>query len=782
MKNRWTHLTLALALAFMSLWMIALPARQSAAAPQADLLYVSSVSGNDAGNLCTNPQAPCQTLQHAVDRATPGSEIRIAGLDNETLAVYTGWGAYPVVAVDKSLTLRGGYVYVHGGLVNVWDRTIPAISVVDGEKSRPGIEITGDVTVTLDLLAFINGQGVRGGNLYAENARLQLVATPFLSGTATYGGGLYLKNCRTSIDPGEFDLGDLTDLSGMLIVRGNRADYGGGLYVEGGDPALTTLGLVSNTAAFDGGGLYVQGGAPILAGGLMMENHAGRHGGGLYLKDSAARLAGTAVTSNTAAHGAGLYVDGPLALPLTAPALANTIIRHNHTPADGKGGGVHLHSAVATFVNAIVADNSAGEGGAIYLEGSSPLVLHATLAQNGGSSGVYLTHSPASGLLPPIPSLPVFTNTIVASHTVGVYAESTGLPYPLQNRADLNGTLWWANDEETGGAGLISLGDTNVHGDPRFTCTGDPPGCLRPYHILTGSAAIDSGAVVGTLIPGIEGLIDIDGEMRPSGEGFDLGADELVTRTYDVWLLPPLSARQVAPGERVTHTHLLLNTGQEADTYDVTFRSSHGWAAILEPTPINLRAQSSTTVRIAVTVPLTAADGISDTTALTATSRANADRRARALDFTSVVTGSIATFNVALVKEADGSSVAPGAAVHYTLSLSRSGTLTQSVAYTLTDTLVPTRAIAGWTLPPACDGNSELRVVTCTGTLPGTLLLHYAIAVTTTPDYSGTLLNSAIVRTGRLESNLLDNFDQVTVNVSENAQRIYLPLVLRSGS
>ena len=59
--------------------------------------YVAT-TGNDAANDCTNPLAPCLTLQHAIDQAVAADTVNVVS------------GTYPVaglVTVNKQLTLRG---------------------------------------------------------------------------------------------------------------------------------------------------------------------------------------------------------------------------------------------------------------------------------------------------------------------------------------------------------------------------------------------------------------------------------------------------------------------------------------------------------------------------------------------------------------------------------------------------------------------------------------------------------------------------------------------------
>ncbi len=714
-------------------------------------------SGEDAIG-CGAAESPCRTLQYAVNRVVAGGEIRVASLDVDwgefpslvtTTARYVGTGD-DVIRVSKSITVRGGYIYWHGpALAPVWDwRPIPA--TVDGEGVRRVLSVEGTAP-TFEFLSFVNGSAEQGGNVYAEEAAPIFRATTVMSGNARLGGGLYLKECSALFDFETLDFAGFEDISALLLIQ-------------------------DNSATEDGGGVYIDGGSPTMAGVIIQANHANGRGGGVFATDSAARVAGALIVTNTAASGGGVYFDGPLVPLLTEiPIVLNTYVRHNQALA-GEGGGLYMHQAIAGMVNNVIADNQASEGAGLYLYASSPQLYFTTLAQNRGASGVYVTHKPGSLWPPvvPVPSLPSFTNTLITSHTVGFYVDSTGLPYPLQNRVTLQGTLWWGNGEQVTGPGERQR-DHDVVADPQFTCTDDlSPRCLRPYHLTADSPAVDEGVDIRMTLPGTDLLLDIDGQLRPVGEGYDLGADEVQTNDASVSLVPALSVRAGRPGRWVTHTHWLLNTQPETAsmmTYDLTAHGIEGWPVQVEPVTAALSAQSWAEVHVRVRVPETVTEaGLTERVYVTATARGDSAQWASAQDFTTVI--SPTDVDLGITKRADVTWTRPGEAVFYTLDVTATGMLHENTAVTLSDRVMPTRAIAAWQLPPVCSAHDmSTGRITCTLDLPkGSVHLphHVDFVVTTSQAYTrGILFNSVTLDASVSELNMLNNVAEATVVMAD---------------
>ena len=195
----------------------------------------------------------------------------------------------------------------------------------------------------------------------------------------------------------------------------------------------------------------------------MRENTCYEWGGGVSVYDSHASLIGDLIVDNTAYDGgAGLFLEDSDA------ELTNSVVVDNHNFFGSSGIGLHAVDSSACLVHATFARNTGGTGGGIQVSSGSLWV----------------------------------TNTIVVSHTVGVFATAG-------STATANGVLWYSNTMASyAGNGSFTLAHT-ITGTPAFAADG--------YHVTTGSVAIDAGVMAGV-------GTDVDHEPR-SGVP-DLGADE----------------------------------------------------------------------------------------------------------------------------------------------------------------------------------------------------------------------------------------------------------------
>jgi len=112
------------------------------------------------------------------------------------------------------------------------------------------------------------------------------------------------------------------------------------------------------------------------------------------------------------------------------------------------------------------------------------------------------------------------TNTILASHTIGISVTDG-------NTVTVNGVLWYDTAITVSQSITAIVTVQNQH-------TGAPAFAQDGYHLTTNSAAIDVGVNAGL-------TSDIDGQMRDAQP--DIGADE-----YIEWLVYlPLTSKNYGP-------------------------------------------------------------------------------------------------------------------------------------------------------------------------------------------------------------------------------------------
>ena len=432
------------------------------------------------------------SVQAAVDASTSSSDIvKVAGI---CTTVSSRQNVTQVVFISKTLTLRGGYTTTN------WTQSDPVINptILDAQGKGRVLYITGSSNNTMIEGLNITGgdaQGLGGGPLrrsvgggiYVIEASIVITNNQIHSNRADSGGGVYLEISDSRLNGN--------------TISSNAADYfGGGVCLYQSDATLRSNTISANTTTNDGGGLYLIQSDARLSDNQVSSNTANNDGGGLHLKSSDATLHGDRVYSNSAGrYGGGLRLDRS-----DAAFNGNTI---SSNTAGSDGGGLFLNRSDASFTNNLIAENRAsGVGDGLYIRSASPDLLHTTIARNDrGGEGLYVTNSLLSY------STVEMVNTILVSHKVGITVTSG-------NTATMEATLWgtgsWANTTDWGATGTILTGTNNYWGDPAFV---EPD--IGDYHIHQKSMATDRGVDVGV-------GMDIDGDLRPMGLGFDIGADE----------------------------------------------------------------------------------------------------------------------------------------------------------------------------------------------------------------------------------------------------------------
>jgi uncharacterized repeat protein (TIGR01451 family) len=357
---------------------------------------------------------------------------------------------------------------------------------------------------------------------------------------------------------------------GDLLMVGNTfennrvTDFsGGGVYMAGGH--ITAIGnIIRNNPS--GGVAVVYGTAELNRNTFRGNSHYGVRGSGTASMDSntfdensavAVDVGGTLVLNgNTFIRNSGEWTGGGLVADGATGSLTGNTFRENSA---FRGGGAYLrNSTLVLSDNSFLANSAADIAGALYLEGSNVVGLNNLIADHATPlEAVYLADSTLTArhwtlanngeyaLTTDGSSTVALTNTIVAAH---------GLAGFWGSGISADHSLFFDTGTPCGGGGSCT---NNLSGDPKFQ---NPAG--GDHHIKPGSAAIDSGIDAGV-------SSDIDGDPRPLGAGFDIGADEAVGGPFltVAKIATPDSAR---PGALLTYTLYVTNTGTVSLTTSVT--------------------------------------------------------------------------------------------------------------------------------------------------------------------------------------------------------------------
>jgi hypothetical protein len=388
------------------------------AAPTATIRYVLGSGGTDTSD-CTDPDAPCETIQYALAQANSGDTIRVA--NKFSPAIYSGG-----VVITKSITLEGGWRAIPGaGPGFIWERAMPcepSRTTIDAGGAGRAISITGNITPTVDCFTITGGDATGlGGGLYGNDAGGGICsrdAAPLIVNnviTANYGctgtcpggggngGGIYLLNApATAVISNNLVAYNVGDGPGGPI-----SGQGGGIMLRDSDTQILSNTIEHNLAGDAGGlggGIAIVGGSPTIADNIILQNQAGQAivclGGGIYVLSSMPvtiernffqyNMATNGSSPGSVSRGGGLYYTGN---PGASAVIRDNLIRWNYASTSGpqisEGGGMYLTglSTPSLVSGNIVQGNYAnwpddGSGGGIYVGDSEVTISNNRIMTN----------------------------------------------------------------------------------------------------------------------------------------------------------------------------------------------------------------------------------------------------------------------------------------------------------------------------------------------------------------------------------------------------------------
>lgn len=292
-------------------------------------------------------------LQWALDRASPGDRIRVAGVCRGNFLV------------ERAVTLLG--------------RTSEARprAVLAATRERPVVRISGDSStrVRLDTLVVRGGLAQRGGGVRIRSgATLRLTGHARIAhnsageGGGVFGGHLTLSDRAAIVRNSASTSGggvarSLTVIRGSARITDNVATSGGGIY-SGRRVTVTEQGAVVGNRARSGGGVFADGPLGVQDRASISGNTARESGGGIYARFTLRVGESAVVSHNSAVYGGGVYAyEAQIEMTDDAAISANSA-----TEAGGLLNGTG--SVLSLFDRASITSNTAEIFGGIENLGS----------------------------------------------------------------------------------------------------------------------------------------------------------------------------------------------------------------------------------------------------------------------------------------------------------------------------------------------------------------------------------------------------------------------------
>ncbi len=472
---------------------------------------------------------------------------------------------------------QGGGIFVNANILN--------LQISDNVIRSNGGAYGGGIRVgTPQLGTAPNGTSNNNPNLKVLDNRI------IANGGSNLAGGVALFNGANNYEIARND-----------ICGNYSTEYGGGISHYGYSPGgrIHDNKIVLNSAYDEGGGVMVAGELPAvttalskgagsveIANNLIQGNLSNDDGGGVrFLMAAGPNNDQFTVTNNIIANNVATHEGGGVALDDTPNVrfVENTVVRNITTATSLTSTGRPAPAGLGTGANSALLQQALNaKYGANAPRFSEPVIVDDVFADNragtwtsNGVAGIGAPGDPSPVNIWDIGSLDnsgtLHPHSSVINSTQGGFAPDatdTVLTSPTAI-SDLHFKALWDLGIDT--AALR----TNPQFRQALIVTVDAPiGKMGDYHLdparPAGDPIVDKGvAQQGGLAPayGLQGGVltapnrDIDGETRPQGAAYDIGADEIARPSADLKATVTNSQAAVSAGTSTTFTVKVTNTG-----------------------------------------------------------------------------------------------------------------------------------------------------------------------------------------------------------------------------
>lgn len=252
---------------------------------------------------------------------------------------------------------------------------------------------------------------------------------------------------------------------------------------EGTDSVISGFTITNGGSYYAGGIECKNSSSPTITNCNIIGNSSIGFGGGISCVSSSPTITECKIEQNLASiNGGGIFCQN------SSATITNCIIKQN--TSSGSGGGIYCRDfSNISMVNCLIVDNS-GNGG-VYCYLSSPTILNCTISRNVASI--------SGGVACIEQSSPIITNSIIWDNIAEeIYQDSSS--EPVVSYCDVQGDY---------------MGEGNFYGDPLFVDAEN-----NDYHLSIGSPCIYAARASDSP------AIDVEGNPRPQGYGYDIGAYE----------------------------------------------------------------------------------------------------------------------------------------------------------------------------------------------------------------------------------------------------------------